>query len=287
MATAISPPLSPGLGRGLDRGRDNGDKPGMKKTALTLASIAITVFAGCDSAPDGPVGVYPNYLVINAPSGDPDDQWYVSDFFTRDRLWEPEHTNYNSLRMSMYELSQYPNQPPTEAQQRAADKLVQDSFDAAVENGWFDQEKGFADGFEKMFGDPVHFVKKEWIYDGITLDPEKPETLMYYQTDEGIFLMGIMYLAIGERGTQPGGPLTVWHYHIDRGMCYELGVLPIGRRLQNGECQVGMHDIRSPEMLHVWFFDHPMGKFATQMGLPQDILNDGVQQIKAQLEARQ
>jgi len=258
----------------------------MRQITISTAALLLACLAGCDFGRDkGLVGIYPDYRAINAQSADPDEQWYVSDFFTKERRWVPEHTNYDSLRMSMYELSQYPNQSPTPAQQAAADELVQDSFDAAMKNGWFDQQKGFEDGFEKLFGDPVHFVNKEYVYDGITLDPEKPETLMYYQTDEGVFLMGVMYLAIGERGPQPGGPLTVWHYHIDRGMCYELGVLPIGRRLQNGECQVGMHDIRSPEMLHVWFFDHPEGLYATKMGLPQDLLNAGVKQIRARLKA--
>jgi len=33
-------------------------------------------------------------------------------------------------------------------------------------------------------------------------------------------------------------------------------------------------------MLHVWFFDHPMGEFATTMGLSEEVLNFGIKQIR-------
>ena len=233
-----------------------------------------------------PTLMIPNYLVINAPSSDPDEQWYVSDFFRRVEQWEPETTNYWDLELGMYELTQYPNQPPTEAHLNAANKLVSDSIDVAIRNGWFDKEKGLADGYESMFGDPVHFVNVDYVFDGETLNPEKPEVLMYYDTPEGVFLMGTMFLAIGERGPQIAGPLSKWHYHIDRGMCYERGVLPIGRVQDDGSCVEGFHNIRSPEMLHVWFFDHTEGMFATKMGLSNALMITGVQQIRQILDER-
>ena len=103
---------------------------------------------------------------------------------------------------------------------------------------------------------------------------------MYYKTKDGEFLLGVMYLAIGERGPQVGGPLSKWHYHIDRRMCYERGVLPIGTVQEDGSCEKGFPNVRSPEMLHVWFFDHPEGKYATTMGLSEQILNFGIKQIR-------
>jgi len=229
----------------------------------------------------GALVMIPNYLVINAPPEKTERPWFVSDYFRRVEQWEPETTNYNDFEMGMYELTRYPNLEPTEAQKQAADKLVNDSFDVALRNGWLSKEKGLADGYEKMFGDPVHFVNVDYVFDGETLNPEKPEVLMYYRTKEGDFLMGVMYLAIGERGPQVAGPLSKWHYHIDRGMCYEKGVLPIGRKRDDGTCEVGFHNIRSPEMLHVWFFDHPQGRFATTMGLSEELLMSGIEQVRA------
>jgi hypothetical protein len=62
-------------------------------------------------------------------------------------------------------------------------------------------------------------------------------------------------------------------------MCYERGVLPIGGIDEEGSCETGFTNIRSPEMLHVWFFDHVDGKFATTMGLSEEQLKAGIEQI--------
>jgi hypothetical protein len=261
----------------------------MKMTRNLFAALFLLSLSACtntdDNAEDNsesnvPRDMYPNYLLINAPSKDPDKPWYVSDFFRRVEQWEIETTNYDDLELGMYELTQYPNQEPTQAHKDAQEKFISDSFDTVVRNGWLSKEKGLSDGYEEMFGDPVHFVNIEYVYDGETLNPDKPEVLMYYQTDDGDFLMGVMYLAIGERGPQVAGPLSKWHFHIDRGMCYERGVLPIGRRAEDGSCEAGFHNIRSPEMLHVWFFDHSEGRFATKMGLSDELLRFGIQQIR-------
>ncbi len=147
-----------------------------------------------------------------------------------------------------------------------------------MRHGWLSKEKGLSDGYEKMYGDPVHFVNKEYVFDGETLNPDKPEVLMYYKTEEGDFLMGVRFIAVGQRGPQVAGPLSKWHYHIDRRMCYERGVLPIGRIEEGGSCEAGFPNIRSPEMLHVWFFDHPDGRFATRMGLSEEQLKTGIKQ---------
>ena len=262
----------------------------MNTTHYVLIALSTLLLAGCsktaeetgnaEEAQSNPLPVmFPNYLVINAPSSDPNKPWYVSDFFRRVEQWEIETTDYSDLPLGMYELTQYPNQEPTQEHLDAAEQIISESIDVAFRNGWFEKEKGLADGYEPMFGDPVHYVNVEYVFDGETLNPEKPEVLMYYQTPQGDFLMGTMFLAIGERGPQIAGPLSKWHYHIDRGMCYEQGVLPIGRTNDDGSCDVGFHNIRSPEMLHLWFFDHSEGRFATKMGLSNDLLNLGVTQV--------
>ena len=257
----------------------------MKLTTYLLIALLFFALSGCtksdeDNEGSGPTMMVPNYLVINTPSKNPDMQWYVSDFFKRVEQRDPETTDYSDFKLGMYELTQYPNQEPTQAHKDAANKLVKDSFDTVMRNGWLSKEKGLSDGYEKMYGDPVHFVNIDYVYDGETLNPEKPEVLMYYKTKEGDFLMGIMFLAIGQRGPQVAGPLSKWHYQIDRRMCYERGVLPIGGVDENGACAAGFTNVRSPEMLHVWFFDHPMGEFATTMGLSEEVLNFGIKQIR-------
>lgn len=161
---------------------------------FTLLTLAVS---GCAKSEDetgdnkevsGPTMMVPNYLAINAQPKDPDKQWYVSDYFKRAEQWEPEATDYSDLKMGMYELTQYPNQEPTQAHVDAANKLVKDSFDTVVRNGWLSIEKGLSDGYEKMYGDPVHFVNVKYVFDGETLNPENPEVLMYYKTKEGDFL---------------------------------------------------------------------------------------------------
>jgi len=258
----------------------------LHRMGVLLIGFSLLSVSGCtktddDKESDQPSIMFPNYLVINAPSKDPNKQWYISDFFRRVEKWDPEKDiDLNDLELGMYELTQYPNQQATQAQLAAASNLVNESFDAALRNGWFSKDKGLSDGYEPMFGDPVHFVNVEYVFDGETLNPEKPEVLMYYKTREGDFLMGVMYLAIGQRGPQVAGPLSKWHYHIDRQMCYERGVLPIGRTTEGGTCETGIQNIRSPEMLHVWFFNHPEGKFATKMGLSEPLLYSGIEQIR-------
>ena len=256
----------------------------MKKINCLFVALLFLFLSGCTNSEEdkeivGPSIMIPNYLVINAPSSNPDTQWYVSDFHKTVEQWELETTDYSDHKMGMYELSQYPSQEPTQAHTDAANNLVKESFDTVVRNGWLSKEKGLSDGYEKMYGDPVHFVNVEYVFDGETLNPEKPEVLMYYRTREGDFLMGVMFLAIGKRGPQTAGPLSKWHYHIDRRMCYEQGVLPIGGVQEDGSCEAGFPNVRSPEMLHVWFFDHPAGEFATSMWLSEELLNSGIKQV--------
>ena len=246
---------------------------------LFLCLIGCTDTDDVKESTESPI-MFPNYLAINKPSEDPDMQWYVSDFFKKVEQWELETSiDINDLKFGMYELTQYPNQQATQDQKDAADKFVQESLDAAIRHGWFSKEKGLSDGYEKMFGDPVHFVNIEYVFDGETLNPDKPEVIMYYKTEEGDFLLGVMYIAVGQRGPQVGGPLSKWHYHIDRGMCYDRGILPIGRIKEGESCETGIPNIRSPEMLHVWFFDHSDGRYATTMGLTKEQLNLGIRQI--------
>ncbi|VUX55952.1 exported protein of unknown function [uncultured Woeseiaceae bacterium] len=247
-------------------------------------ALLFLFLSGCTNTDDDkesnePSIMFPNYLIINAPSKDPNMPWYVSEFAKKVGQWELETTDLGDRELGMYELTQYPNQEATQVHKDAANKLVKDSIDSVVRHGWLSKEKGLSDGYEQMHRDPVYFVNKEYVFDGETLNPDKPEVLMYYKTEEGDFLMGVMFIAVGQRGPQVAGPLSKWHHHIDRGMCYERGVLPIGRYEEGRSCEVGFPNTRSPEMLHVWLFDHPDGRFATKMGLSEEHLEIGIKQV--------
>jgi len=119
-------------------------------------------------------------------------------------------------------------------------------------------------------------VNEEYLLDGRTLDPERPEYLMYYDTSRGKSLVGFMFYVseIDERGEQIGGPLTVWHYHVwSRPHCFaKRGLLAVGFAGPEGECERGEPSFRSAEMLHVWLVDHPHGPFATRMRIDPRLL---------------
>ena len=246
-------------------------------------ALLFLFLSGCTNTVDDkesnePSNKIPNYKIINAPSKNPFMPWYVSDFFKKGQQWELETTDLSDIEHGMYELTHYPNQEATQVHKEAANKLIKATIDSDVRHGWLSKEKGLSDGYEQMYLDPVHFVNKEYFFDGEILNPDKPEFLMYYTTEEGDFLMGVMFVAVGQRGPQVAGPLSIWHYHIEQRVCYQWGVLPIGRYEEGGSCEAGIPNTRSPEMLHVWLFDHPDGRFATKMGLSEEDLKIGIKQ---------
>lgn len=211
-----------------------------------------------------------------SPSG-----WYINNYKGPvQKNWVPEPADaVAALGFGMIELTQYPNQQPTEKQKQAAAKLVRDSIRSAKKHGWFDQKKAFADGYELMFEDETHYINKAFVMDDQVLNPERPEFLMYYPTDKGMLLIGIMYGVVA-RGPQIGGPLTLWHYHLGHTSCYENGVFPMASPNEKNECAKGIPLIKSPEMLHVWFFNHPDGRFATRMGLNAAEMQQAIREIE-------
>ncbi len=212
------------------------------------------------------------------PAEKSEAQWYVSEFMGGvTRHWFPEEqVNFDNPGKSMiaYEVTAFPERTePTPEQAQRAQELVRASFDAAQRHGWFNYEKGLADGFELMHSDPLHFAKREYVMDNEILNPEKPEFLMYYDTEKGKLLAGVMYLARTneERGPQVGGPLTIWHYHVwDTPRCLDGELLVCGDPDPTRQCAEGEALLRSPEMMHVWLFNHPHGPFSSTMALPPE-----------------
>jgi hypothetical protein len=172
--------------------------------------------------------------------------------------------------MVMWEVSNYPpGAKPSPAQQRAADALVERCQAAAREHGWYDYEKGRADGFD-VTDDQRHYENRANLLDARILDCDRPEYLMYYPGPNGTHqLVGFMFFtrSLTERGPQIGGPLTVWHYHRwSDAICTRDGVIQADWAV-NGECKEGVPSHRSPEMLHVWLVERTQGPFSTSMYL--------------------
>lgn len=176
--------------------------------------------------------------------------------------------------MTIWEVSDYPPETlPTSEQRVAAEDLVARTFESAKRNGWFDYDKGVADGYVKV--DRLHHRKNEYMVDDAVLDPERPEMLMYYpRPGSKPALAGVMYYARTRTapGPQVGGRLTVWHYHRwKQAQCIVQSIIPVGWA-KGGECERGEKTHRSGEMMHVWLIDHPSGPFATAMVLPPDVV---------------
>lgn len=175
----------------------------------------------------------------------------------------------------IWEFSVFPpGSEPTAEQRQAADDLVDRSFESAERNGWFDEANGRADGYAPMYDSLTHYANEEYVLDGAMLDPERPEFLMYYSTPMGTKLVGYMFLANEPlaQGPQTGGPLTAWHHHVfSREFCFLQGLIIVGEP-RNGECERGVALRRSPEMIHVWLIDHPVGRFASQMSIDRGAL---------------
>ncbi|MCH2170311.1 hypothetical protein MK489_05985 [Myxococcota bacterium] len=242
----------------LDKGR---------RTNRTIAPVLFGLALACSDAPTGPV------------------DWHVSEFPSSEKNWQPEadfrFTPPSPPRMAILEVSRYPHQAPTDEQRRAAAQWIEEGYEAARTHGWFDYDNAVADGFELIFEDKTHYANREFFLDDVTLDPNRPEVLMYYDTARGKKLAGYMFY-VGDReqrGEQVGGPLTVWHYHWwPRAVCMLEGLLPISRPDVDDHCSEGQLERTSPEMIHLWLIDHPKGRFATNMSLPQKLFVELIRQ---------
>jgi hypothetical protein len=181
-----------------------------------------------------------------------------------------------SREMIMNEVTEFPDREATPEERARADKLIQDSFRAAHRHGWFDFENAQSQGFEPMFHDPTHFMNRAFIRDDRVADPDRPEFLMYYpnpENEDEMLLVGFMFRTRMplDRGPQIAGPLTLWHYHVwnrDVSYCVDEFHLPLGMNDEQDGCSEGEPTRWSPEMLHVWFTDHPRGAFSSVMNLP-------------------
>jgi hypothetical protein len=170
------------------------------------------------------------------------------------------------------------DRPVTALELEAATRLLTDTKAAVAK--YADQSVAIADGYQP--GTPpalpiVHFINGLYLGDGLILQPERVESLIYWNSDRGPVLVGAMYIMPdGMAGPQIGGPLTKWHHHEN--LCFDDStgmvvamtgegpdVVPGLSRSQ--ACPKGSRLRVTADMLHVWIVDNPKGPFDTDMDL--------------------
>lgn len=163
-------------------------------------------------------------------------------------------------------------------QKQWTDEFYRRSLAAAVRNGWFDIDRALAQGFQKDRINRTHYPNQEYMFDDVILDPERPEWLIYSDSPSGKVLMGFMFFTreLYEVGPTPGGTLAQWHVHPYRApRCAIEGLWTVGDPDANGKCAEGIPVMQTPEMFHVWFIDHPLGRFTHMTVVPEYWQDDG------------
>jgi hypothetical protein len=173
----------------------------------------------------------------------------------------------------------------TPEQQAAAENLVAITLWRLPQ--WSDPKVAEAAGFQSI-GDGLtgyeHLVQWDWINDGVILDPERPESLVYRVDRDGTrTLEAAMYmLPQGETlDTVPelGGKLTQWHIHDN--LCFSPGEAPKVRGLTGagGGCRAGLVKLDPVPMIHVWIVPHRCGPFAALEGVGAGQIKEGEERL--------
>lgn len=246
--------------------------------ALLLATTGLALQVGCFSDAGAPPA---------------ESSRWARRFVPYDETWRPldqvPSAPQDSPKMVIWEVSGLqPGTEPSAQQRRAAEDLVRRAEQTARARGWYDFQKGLEDGFKLLFADRRHYANEAFIMDDHILDPERPEFLMYYGTPQGKQLAGLMFYTRSPReiGPQPGGPLTLWHYHVwSHKSCLLRGLLITGLPDEHGACERGIPTHRSPEMIHIWLVDHPLGPFSTSMYLEPLLMQDLLERREARWKA--
>jgi hypothetical protein len=197
---------------------------------------------------------------------------------------QPTWMSYdNAIEASKFnrivEVSKYRGTEQTEKQKLAADLFYQEVVESLRRQGWFDVEKASASGYLLDYErDSTHYENAQFLFDGEVLNPKKPEYLMFYETSQGIKLVGAMFIieSLTEHGEQFGGQETTWHFHdYGKGVCAPVDIpkhLVDKYKVSKQGCEKGYLMKRSTEMLHVWVVEHPEGRYATNMAIDESFI---------------
>ena len=232
LGLALVPPATPVRRRRLAR------------FAGSTATVAVTFLVG---AAFWMAAFVAHNRVQPVPAGDNHDHW---------------HAHAGRAQAGMLVRPPGAAHHPTAEQQRAADALAAQTR-AATER-YLDLDVALADGYQHSFkatGTDVHLDHPLHKIDGRTLDPNRPEQLVYAIEGGRATLLGVVYVVetAGRPGPEPGGPITRWHAH---NACVALAPIGLGVVSPYGNCPAFSLAIGTPEMMHVWTVENPGGPFA-------------------------
>lgn len=135
------------------------------------------------------------------------------------------------------------------------------------------EEAGYR-SIDDAFTGKEHYLDWAAVEAGGSLDPERPEALVYEVGDDGGRTL-VAFMFVRPPGTrvadapEVGGPLTTWHAHGD--LCVgdlddgERGVVAITDAA--GSCPEGSEENRPMPTLHAWVVAHPCGPFSEIEGV--------------------
>jgi hypothetical protein len=158
----------------------------------------------------------------------------------------------------------------TPQQQAAAEQLV--VLTLARLPQWADANVALKKGFHSIgdgFTGTEHLINQAFLKDKTTLDPDRPESLVYDTTGGGRRLVAAMYmLAPGTTlSSVPdiGGALVQWHIHDN--LCFTPAGFVRGITDEVGKCPTGLVKPLPAPMVHVWITKNPCGPFAALDGI--------------------
>lgn len=178
------------------------------------------------------------------------------------------------------DLSGTPGVTPT--QQAEAENLVAVTLLRLPQ--WADAGVAEAAGFRTIgdaFTGHEHLINDAFLDDGVTLDPDRPESLVYDTTSGGRRLVAAMYML--KRGTPLeevpafGGDLVQWHTHEN--LCYSPEGFVQGVTDAQGNCKPGQVKPVPTPMVHVWVEPHRCGPFAALEGVAGGRIPDGEERL--------
>lgn len=149
---------------------------------------------------------------------------------------------------------------------------------------WADAAVAEAAGFRTIgdgFTGHEHLINEAFLDDDVTLDPDRPESLVYDTTGGGRRLVAAMYML--RRGTPLdqapdfGGGLVQWHTHEN--LCYSPEGYVQGVTDAQGNCKPGQVKPVPTPMVHVWVEPHRCGPFAALEGVAGGRILDGEERL--------
>ncbi|MGH3135481.1 MAG: N,N-dimethylformamidase beta subunit family domain-containing protein, partial [Gaiellaceae bacterium] len=175
-------------------------------------------------------------------------------------------------------LLQYPDVTLATPGERArAERALARLVSAAKKGDWADVRAAESAGYDtrtrarERGDDAVHYFHAERPQEPrgrVLLDTRRPKALIYANAPgQPLVLVGAMWsMRDGERGPNPGGPITRWHSHVVCKQGTRRGLKPPA----SGKCPPGSRLIQGrSEMLHVWFTGELRSAFAIRAPEPE------------------